>query len=101
LIEIANFRGTTSDVFEFLDLPFNRFLSAHSVLLIISLIFSGPLGIVSFCLVIWGLIIVRGTDEKHDEPELGWRMIAPGIEPVMFRVGRCGDNRGCEMEHIQ
>ncbi|MDR2978658.1 MAG: type IV secretion system protein [Rickettsiales bacterium] len=58
LIEIANFRGTTSNVFEFLDLPLNRFLSAHSVLLIISLIFSGPLGIVSFCLVIWGLIIV-------------------------------------------
>ncbi|WP_410543083.1 type IV secretion system protein [Wolbachia endosymbiont of Tetranychus urticae] len=58
LIEIANFRGTTSNVFEFLDLPLNRFLSAHSVLLIISLIFSGPLGIVSFCLVIWGLITV-------------------------------------------
>jgi type IV secretion system protein VirB6 len=58
LIEIANFRGTTSNVFEFLDLPLNRFLSSHSVLLIISLIFSGPLGIVSFCLVIWGLIIV-------------------------------------------
>lgn len=58
LIEIANFRGTTSNVFEFLDLPLNRFLSAHSVLLVISLIFSGPLGIVSFCLVIWGLIIV-------------------------------------------
>ncbi|NUX00926.1 conjugal transfer protein TrbL [Wolbachia endosymbiont of Madathamugadia hiepei] len=58
LIEIANFRGTTSNVFEFLDLPLNRLLSAHSVLLIISLIFSGPLGIVSFCLVIWGLIIV-------------------------------------------
>ncbi|MDR2548488.1 MAG: type IV secretion system protein, partial [Rickettsiales bacterium] len=58
LIEIANFRGTTSNVFEFLDLPLNRFLSAHSVLLIISLIFSGPLGIVSFCLVTWGLIIV-------------------------------------------
>ncbi|MDR2609568.1 MAG: type IV secretion system protein [Rickettsiales bacterium] len=58
LIEIANFRGTTSNVSEFLDLPLNRFLSAHSVLLIISLIFSGPLGIVSFCLVIWGLIIV-------------------------------------------
>ncbi|WCR59373.1 MAG: hypothetical protein PG978_000809 [Wolbachia endosymbiont of Ctenocephalides felis wCfeF] len=58
LIEVANFRGTTSNVFEFLDLPLNRFLSAHSVLLIISLIFSGPLGIVSFCLVIWGLIIV-------------------------------------------
>lgn len=58
LIEIANFRGTTSNVFEFLDLPLNRFLSAHSVLLIVSLIFSGPLGIVSFCLVIWGLITV-------------------------------------------
>ncbi|MGL9681917.1 MAG: type IV secretion system protein [Wolbachia sp.] len=58
LIEIANFRDTTLNVFEFLDLPLNRFLSAHSVLLIISLIFSGPLGIVSFCLVIWGLIIV-------------------------------------------
>ncbi|MGL9717350.1 MAG: type IV secretion system protein [Wolbachia sp.] len=58
LIEIANFRGTTSNVFEFLDLPLNRFLSSHSVLLIISLIFSGPLGIVSFCLVIWGLITV-------------------------------------------
>lgn len=58
LIEIANFRGTTSNVFEFFDLPLNRFLSAHSVLLVISLIFSGPLGIVSFCLVIWGLIIV-------------------------------------------
>ncbi|WP_341814993.1 type IV secretion system protein [Wolbachia endosymbiont (group A) of Chalcis sispes] len=58
LIEIANFRGTTSNVFEFLDLPLNRFLSSHSVLLIVSLIFSGPLGIVSFCLVIWGLITV-------------------------------------------
>lgn len=58
LIEIANFRGTTSNVFEFLDLPLNRFLSTHSVLLIVSLIFSGPLGIVSFCLVIWGLITV-------------------------------------------
>ncbi|UIP91265.1 type IV secretion system protein [Wolbachia pipientis] len=58
LIEIANFGGTTSNVFEFLDLPLNRLLSAHSVLLIISLIFSGPLGIVSFCLVIWGLITV-------------------------------------------
>lgn len=58
LIEIANFRGTTSNVFEFLDLPLNRFLSWHSVLLIVSLIFSGPLGIVSFCLVIWGLITV-------------------------------------------
>ncbi len=58
LIEIANFRGTTSNVFEFLDLPLNRFLSAHSVLLIVSLIFSGPLGIVSFCLGIWGLITV-------------------------------------------
>lgn len=58
LIEIANFRGTTSNIFEFLDLPLNRFLSAHSVLLIGSLIFSGPLGIVSFCLVIWGLITV-------------------------------------------
>ncbi|MCA4773934.1 TrbL/VirB6 family protein [Wolbachia endosymbiont of Mansonella perstans] len=58
LIEIANFRGTTSNVFEFLDLPFNRFLSVHSVLLTVSLIFSGPLGIVSFCLVIWGSIIV-------------------------------------------
>ncbi|MDM8335536.1 TrbL/VirB6 family protein [Wolbachia pipientis] len=58
LIEIANFRGTTSNVFEFFDLPLNRFLSLHSVLLIISLIFSGPLGIVSFCLVTWGLIIV-------------------------------------------
>ncbi|NUY39236.1 conjugal transfer protein TrbL [Wolbachia endosymbiont of Litomosoides brasiliensis] len=58
LIEIANFRGTTSNVFEFLDLPLNRFLSLHSVLLIVSLIFSGPLGIVSFCLVIWGLITV-------------------------------------------
>ncbi|MGL9757557.1 MAG: type IV secretion system protein [Wolbachia sp.] len=58
LIEIANFRGTTSNVFEFLDLPLNRFLSAHSVLLIVSLIFSGPLGVVSFCLVIWGLITV-------------------------------------------
>ncbi|QMV46164.1 type IV secretion system protein [Wolbachia pipientis] len=58
LIEIANFRGTTSNVFEFLDLPLNRFLSSHSVLLIVSLIFSGPLGFVSFCLVIWGLITV-------------------------------------------
>ncbi|NSM56315.1 type IV secretion system protein [Wolbachia endosymbiont of Atemnus politus] len=58
LIGIANFRDTTSNVFEFLDLPLNRFLSAHSVLLIVSLIFSGPLGIVSFCLVIWGLITV-------------------------------------------
>ncbi len=58
LIEIANFRGTTSNVFGFLDLPLNRFLSSHSVLLIVSLIFSGPLGIVSFCLVIWGLITV-------------------------------------------
>lgn len=58
LIEIANFRGTTSNVFEFLDLPLNRFLSAHSVLLTVSLIFSGPFGIVSFCLVIWGLITV-------------------------------------------
>lgn len=58
LIEIANFRGTTSNVFEFLDLPLNRFLSSHSVMLMISLIFSGPLGIVSFCLVIWGLIAV-------------------------------------------
>ncbi|WP_395463170.1 type IV secretion system protein [Wolbachia endosymbiont of Cantharis cryptica] len=58
LMEIANFRGTTSNVFEFLDLPLNRFLSSHSVLLIVSLIFSGPLGIVSFCLVIWGLITV-------------------------------------------
>ncbi|MFL3877023.1 TrbL/VirB6 family protein [Wolbachia endosymbiont of Trichogramma kaykai] len=58
LIEIANFRGTTSNVFEFLDLPLNRFLSANSALLIVSLIFSGPLGIVSFCLVIWGLITV-------------------------------------------
>ncbi len=58
LIEIANFKGTTSNVFEFLDLPLNRFLSSHSVLLIVSLIFSGPLGIVSFCLVIWGLITV-------------------------------------------
>jgi len=58
LIEIANFRGTTSNVFVFLDLPLNRFLSSHSVLLIVSLIFSGPLGIVSFCLVIWGLITV-------------------------------------------
>ncbi|MDR2831715.1 MAG: type IV secretion system protein [Rickettsiales bacterium] len=58
LIEIANFRGTTSNVFEFFDLPLNRFLSSHSVLLIVSLIFSGPLGIVSFCLVIWGLITV-------------------------------------------
>ncbi|TVS84519.1 type IV secretion system protein [Wolbachia pipientis] len=58
LIEIANFRGTTSNVFEFLDLPLNRFLSLHSVLLIVSLIFSGPLGIVSFCLVFWGLITV-------------------------------------------
>lgn len=58
LIEIANFRGTTSNVFEFLDLPLNRFFSPHSVLLIVSLIFSGPLGIVAFCLVIWGLITV-------------------------------------------
>ncbi|MGL9725735.1 MAG: type IV secretion system protein [Wolbachia sp.] len=58
LIEIANFRGTTSNIFEFFDLPLNRFLSAHSVLLTVSLIFSGPLGIVSFCLVIWGLITV-------------------------------------------
>ncbi len=61
LIEIANFRGTTSNVFEFLDLPLNRFLSSHSVLLIVSLIFSGPLGIVSFCLVIWGLITVSSS----------------------------------------
>ncbi|MGL9717178.1 MAG: type IV secretion system protein [Wolbachia sp.] len=58
LIEIANFRGTTSNVFEFLDLPLNRFFSPNSILLIVSLIFSGPLGIVSFCLVLWGLIIV-------------------------------------------
>ncbi|WCR57949.1 TrbL/VirB6 family protein [Wolbachia endosymbiont of Ctenocephalides felis wCfeJ] len=58
LIEISNFRGTTSNVFEFLDLPLNRFLSPNSVLLIVSLIFSGPLGFVSFCLVIWGLITV-------------------------------------------
>jgi type IV secretion system protein VirB6 len=58
LIDVANFRGTTSNVFEFLDLPLSRFLSSHSVLLIISLIFSGPLGIVAFCLVIWGLITV-------------------------------------------
>ncbi|WP_246168468.1 TrbL/VirB6 family protein [Wolbachia endosymbiont of Ctenocephalides felis wCfeT] len=58
LIEVANFRGTTSNVFEFLDLPLNRFSSSHLILLIVSLIFSGPLGFVSFCLVIWGLIIV-------------------------------------------
>lgn len=58
LMEIASFRGTTSNVFEFLDLPLNRFFSLHSVLLIVSLIFSGPLGIVAFCLVIWGLITV-------------------------------------------
>ncbi|QKX02072.1 TrbL/VirB6 family protein [Wolbachia endosymbiont of Dirofilaria (Dirofilaria) immitis] len=58
LIEVANFRGTTSNVFEFLDLPLNRFFSPNSILLIISLIFSGPLGIVAFCLVIWGLIKV-------------------------------------------
>ncbi|MDG7055974.1 MAG: type IV secretion system protein [Wolbachia endosymbiont of Meromenopon meropis] len=58
LIEIANFRSTTLNVFEFLDLPLNRLLSSHSVLLILSLIFSGPLGIVSFGLVIWGLIIL-------------------------------------------
>ncbi|MGL9732476.1 MAG: type IV secretion system protein [Wolbachia sp.] len=58
LIEITNFRGTTSNVFEFLNLTLNRFLSVNSIILIISLIFSGPLGIVSFCLVIWGLTIV-------------------------------------------
>lgn len=58
LIEIANFRGTTSNVFEFLDLPLNRFLSSNSLMLIISLIFSGYLGIAAFCLVIWGLITV-------------------------------------------
>ncbi|WCR53904.1 MAG: hypothetical protein PG981_000926 [Wolbachia endosymbiont of Ctenocephalides orientis wCori] len=58
LIEVANFRGTTSNFLEFLDLPLNRFLSSHSVMLMISLIFSGPLGVVSFCLVIWGLIAV-------------------------------------------
>ncbi|MCV3769494.1 MAG: type IV secretion system protein, partial [Wolbachia pipientis] len=41
LIEIANFRNTTSNIFEFLDSPLNRFFSSNSILLIISLIFSG------------------------------------------------------------
>ncbi|MDD9331508.1 MAG: type IV secretion system protein [Wolbachia sp.] len=56
---IANFRGTDPDnPFQFLDLPLNRFLSTQSWFLVISLIFSGPLGIVAFCLVFWGLITV-------------------------------------------
>ncbi len=58
LIEVANFRGTISNVFEFLDLSLNRFLLPNSILLIVSLIFSGPLGIIAFCLLIWGLIKV-------------------------------------------
>lgn len=60
LIQIANLRGTDPNVnvFEFLDLPLNRFLSWQSILLIVSLLFSGPLGIVAFCLVIWGFIVV-------------------------------------------
>ena len=59
LIGIANLQdvSNSNSVFEFLDLPLNRFLSSHSVLLIISLIFSGPLGIISFCLLIWGIIV--------------------------------------------
>ena len=59
LIEIANFRGVDqNNTFEFLDLPLNRFLSAQSILLIVSLIFSGPLGIIAFCLIIWGFITI-------------------------------------------
>lgn len=60
LIKIANLRGTDPNVnvFEFLDLPLNRFLSWQSILLIVSLLFSGPLGIIAFCLVIWGFIVV-------------------------------------------
>ncbi|MDN5248047.1 MAG: type IV secretion system protein [Wolbachia endosymbiont of Tyrophagus putrescentiae] len=58
LMEIANFRGGNANVFEFLDLPLNRFLSWHSVLVMVSLIFYGPLGIVAFCLMIWGIIMV-------------------------------------------
>ncbi|QKX01383.1 conjugal transfer protein TrbL [Wolbachia endosymbiont of Cruorifilaria tuberocauda] len=58
LIEAANFRGTASNVFEFLDLPLNRFFLPNSILLMISLVFSSPLGIVAFCLMIWGFIKV-------------------------------------------
>ncbi len=58
LIGIANFRGTDSNVFEFLDLPLNRFLSRDSLVLMISLIFSGPLGIVAFCLLLFGFLMV-------------------------------------------
>ncbi|MBV0899771.1 MAG: type IV secretion system protein [Wolbachia endosymbiont of Fragariocoptes setiger] len=57
LIAIANIENISKNdsVLAFLDLPLNRLLSSHSVLLIISLIFSGPLGIVSFFLLIWGI----------------------------------------------
>ncbi|WFW29843.1 MAG: type IV secretion system protein [Wolbachia endosymbiont of Menacanthus eurysternus] len=58
LINTVNFKNTTSNVFEFLDLPLSRLLSLHSILLTISLIFSGYLGIISFCLVIWGLLTI-------------------------------------------
>lgn len=63
LIKIANLRGADPNVnvFEFLDLPLNRFSSWQSTLLIVSLLFSGPLGIIAFCLVIWGAIVVSSA----------------------------------------
>ncbi|WP_333023221.1 type IV secretion system protein, partial [Wolbachia endosymbiont of Pentidionis agamae] len=47
-----------NNTFAFLDVPLNRFLHARSWLLMISLIFSGPLGIVAFAFVIWGFITI-------------------------------------------
>ncbi len=45
-------------IFTVFDESLDRFLSWRSWQLIISLIFSGPLGIVLFCLIIWGTVLI-------------------------------------------